>query len=245
MKKIYYEKTTRYIMKKINIEKVVGNALFKGMDKRNVEDMIKCIRPKLVSVRKNDYVAFAGNSFDGLGILLSGQAVVSRENAAGKRIIMTNLNAGDIFGEMIVFSSLATWPVSVQAITDCTAMFLSKEKIVKTCGKACKWHYDMILNLMSIISDKALTLNKKLDYISIKSMRVKISTYLLELYKKTGSTSFIMPLNRNELADFLNVSRPSMSREMGRMRDEGIIDFHRSAVKILDLEALKEIILEE
>jgi DNA-binding transcriptional regulator LsrR (DeoR family) len=47
-------------------------------------------------------------------------------------------------------------------------------------------------------------------------------------------------MNRQQLADFLNVSRPSMSRELSRMRDEGIIDFHLSAVRILDIERLKE-----
>ncbi|HEY8349361.1 MAG TPA: helix-turn-helix domain-containing protein, partial [Clostridia bacterium] len=62
---------------------------------------------------------------------------------------------------------------------------------------------------------------------------------LLEQYKKSGKTTFMLAMNRNELADFLNVARPSLSREMCRMRDEGMIDFHRSSVQIRDMEALK------
>ena len=83
-------------------------------------------------------------------------------------------------------------------------------------------------------------LNKKVEYLTIKSMRGKISTYLLEQYKRTGDKNIILSLNRNELSDFLNVSRPSMSREMCKMRDEGLIDFHLTEFEILDIESLKK-----
>ena len=73
-------------------------------------------------------------------------------------------------------------------------------------------------------------------------MRGKISAFLLEQYEKQGSATFILPLKRNEMAEFLNVARPSLSREMCRMRDEGLIDFHQSTIKIKDLEALKNLI---
>jgi CRP-like cAMP-binding protein len=92
---------------------------------------------------------------------------------------------------------------------------------------------------MKVISDKSLMLNKKVEYLSIKSIRGKICTYLLEQSEITKGNNIILPLKRNELADFLNVSRPSMSREMCQMRDEGIIDFHLSTFRIKDIDALK------
>jgi CRP-like cAMP-binding protein len=84
-----------------------------------------------------------------------------------------------------------------------------------------------------------LLLNQRVEYLTIKSMRGKISNYLLEQYRITGNNHLILPLNRNELADFLNVSRPSMSRELCSMRDEGVIDFHLNAFRIVDIEKLK------
>ena len=63
--------------------------------------------------------------------------------------------------------------------------------------------------------------------------------YLIDQYKISKNTTLTIPLKRNELADFLNVSRPSLSREMCAMRDEGIIDFHLSTFKIKDIELLK------
>jgi Mn-dependent DtxR family transcriptional regulator len=93
--------------------------------------------------------------------------------------------------------------------------------------------------MLSVVSGKALMLNRKLEYLSIKSLRGKICTFLMEEYNKTSQDTLIMTLKRNELADFLNVSRPSLSREMCKMRDEGMIEFQRENIRITDLEAVK------
>ena len=85
-------------------------------------------------------------------------------------------------------------------------------------------------------------LNKKIEYLSIKSIRGKISMFILEQHKKTNKLIFTIEMNRNDLADYLNVSRPSMSREMCKMRDEGVIEFHLSTIKIKDLDALKTMV---
>ncbi|NWJ46786.1 MAG: winged helix-turn-helix domain-containing protein [Chloroflexi bacterium] len=58
----------------------------------------------------------------------------------------------------------------------------------------------------------------------VKSIKGKISKYLLELQRRSGICTFMLPLKRGELADFLNVSRPTLSREFCKLRDEGIID---------------------
>ncbi|WP_036947259.1 Crp/Fnr family transcriptional regulator [Pseudobacteroides cellulosolvens] len=213
--------------------------LFNSIDENELLTMLKCINPKIVSYKKNDYIALAGEKFNSLGIIAEGEASISMENAAGNRIMMAILKAGDMFGEMLVFSKLSAWPANVQAQEPCTVFFLQREKIIGECEKMCSWHRTLIQNMLVIISERALMLNKKLEYLSIKSIRGKLSKFLLEESKKAGNTTFMLPMNRNELSDFLNVSRPSMSREMCLMRDEEIIDFHLSSIKILNVDALK------
>lgn len=146
-----------------------------------------------------------------------------------------------MFGEMLVFSSNKMWPVTVRVQSSCRVLFLTHSDLIARCGNNCSWHISMLTNFMKVISDKALLLNKKVEYLSIKSIRGKICSYLLEQYQSTGNTTMILPLKRNELADFLNVSRPSLSREMCQMKDEGIIDFHLSKFSIKDMEALKSL----
>ena len=76
----------------------------------------------------------------------------------------------------------------------------------------------------------------------IKSMRLKLATLICDCYKKQQSAEINLGMNRNEMAEFLNVSRPSMSREMCRMRDEGMFDFRKEIIKIKNLAALEEIV---
>lgn len=214
--------------------------LFKNISSHELSAMILCLNPSVKVYKRNEYVTIEGDECKGIGIVLSGKAVVSKENASGNRVMLSVLGPGEIFGEIIAFSNQFTWPASVISQDECEIMFLPREKIIGQCEKVCSWHRTLITNLLCITSQRALMLNKKVEYLTIKSIRGKISTFLLDLYKKTNNNNVMLNMNRNELADFLNVSRPSMSREMCRMRDEGIIDFHLSAIRIKDIEALKE-----
>ncbi|ABZ82630.1 transcriptional regulator, crp/fnr family [Heliomicrobium modesticaldum Ice1] len=214
--------------------------LFDGLEPAVVKEMLVCLEPRMNQYKKSDTIAFAGEAFDSIGILLKGEARVIKETAAGHRSMMAVVRPGGLFGEIVVFSSNAVWPATVIAQEECQVLFIPRRKLVEQCERSCAWHRVLIQNMLRIISEKAMMLNKKVEYLSIKSMRGKLSTFFLEQHKKSGAATFRLPMKRNELADFLNVSRPSMSREMARMRDEGLIDFHLETVRIIDVERLME-----
>lgn len=213
--------------------------LFKDIGLREIGSIIECIRPTIYNYKKNECIAVAGEEFNGIGIILNGKAEIAKENASGNRVMITILKSGDMFGEMAAFSGNKCWPATVYAHEECRCIFMPPQVIVGECEKMCPGHKQLILNMLKIVTSRALMLNRKVEYLSIKSMRGKISTYLLEQYKKAGNIMFDININRNELAEFLSVSRPSMSREMCRMRDEGIIEFYRSSIRIIDIEKLK------
>jgi len=225
------------------IETYIGiiqeSPLFYGIKSDEVMSMLQCLTPKIQSYNKNECIVNSGETLDRFGIVLEGEAIIVKENADGNRVIISVVKKGDLFGEMLVFSSHKVWPVTVRVQASCKVLFLTNSDLIARCGKNCSWHISMLQNFMKVISDKSLMLNKKVEYLSIKSVRGKICTYLLEHYQNAKNNTIILPLKRNELADFLNVSRPSMSREMCQMRDEGIIDFHLSTFRIKDIEALK------
>lgn len=214
--------------------------LFDGLSPEALKVVFGCLKPRVYNYPKGGFIAVEGETFAGLGILLSGKATVVKENAAGARIVMTTMAPGDMFGEITVFSKIGIWPASVIAQAECQVIFLPSVKIIGTCANICESHKQLIINLLTIVSEKAVALNRKVEYLAIKGMREKICTFLLEQYKLTKSTTFTITMNRNDLADFFNVCRTALSREMGRMRDEGLIDFYRSSIKIKDLTALKK-----
>lgn len=214
-------------------------ALFEGIRPEDLNIVLSCLNPKVSGYDKNETLTVTGERLSGLGIVLSGEVVVAKENAAGTRVIMAFNGPGEMFGEIAAFSDDAVWPASVVARRACTVMLLPAGKIVGNCERSCGSHKLLISNMLSIVSNKALMLTRKVEYLAIRSLRAKISTFLLEQFKRTGKETFMLPLKRNELADFLNVSRPSLSREMSRMRDEGVIDFHRDSIKIIQVDALR------
>ena len=219
--------------------KVLSNcALFQGISPEETAVLLPGLQPAMRRFAKNEFLALAGEKFLGIGILVAGSAAVIKENASGERSILALLGPGDLFGEMAAFSKKMIWPATIIALRDCQAVFLPPEKIVdgKTPDSPAK--KQLIINLLHIISEKALHLNKKLEYLGIKTIRGKISAFLLE--QQAGRREFTLPFKRHELADYLHVSRPALSRELGRLREEGIIDFQRSQVTILDEAAMRQ-----
>ncbi len=232
-------------MLKKHLETISKNILFSGIKPEEITKMLDCFQPRLYEAQKSWYIVTNGEDCEELGILLEGEAAVCKENPAGNRVVIIILKPADVFGEVVAFSSHNKWPATVEALEDCKVLFIKKKRIVEECEKMCPWHRKLIYNYLKIISEKAIMLNKKVEYLTIKSTRGRVCTYLLERYKKTEGQHIRLPLNRNELADYLNIARPSLSRELCRLRNEGVIDFHLTMVRILDIEALKLMSVQE
>lgn len=214
--------------------------LFADIEDPELLDMLRCFRSTVKGYHKEGLIALEGDPFTGIGVILSGSVIVSKVNEQGERVVISKFGQGQMFGEMIAFSKKNKWPATVSALEETEVISVDPSLIVNTCGKMCASHRQLIMNMLTLISNKALVLNKKVEYLSKKSMRGKLAKYIIEQKKGKATLNFDVDMNRNELADFLNVSRPSMSRELGRMKEEGLIDFHKQTFKILMVEALKE-----
>lgn len=217
--------------------------LFDTIESKDLNSMITCMNPILTLYKKNEFVSIEGENLDKLGIIVTGSVAVTKENLVGDRVIISNLYQGETLGEMVIFSDKKVWPATVMALEECEIMYIPPGTIVGQCEKSCISHRVLIQNMLKIISRKGLMLNKKVEYLVMKNLRSKISRFLFDEYVNSGKPYFLISMNRNELADFLNVSRPSLSREMSKMRDEGIIEFHRSSIKINNIDALKKLIV--
>ena len=221
------------------IESLSGTTLFRGIDSEGIKSMLNCLNPRIISYKKGDNIANTGAPFHGIGIVIDGEVVIAKENIAGNRAILTVLKKGDMFGEMISFTEKKIWPVTVTSQSDSEVIFISPEKVITQCEKMCTSHQKLIENMLYIMSRKALLLSRKVDYLSIRSLRGKLCAYLIEQWKSQGTPIFTLPMNRDELADFFNVARPSISREFSKMKDEKLIDYHKASFKIIDLERMK------
>lgn len=212
--------------------------LFNNIDKDNYEKFLECIDAHIKHYREEEYIFFSGDEVNYVGVVLSGVLEILKESMSGNKHIVAMVKESDMFGEGIVCTAKRISPVTVQANEDSVVLFIPYERIIKACGNSCSYHFDMIQNMMVILGEKNLHLNKKLEILTLKGMREKLAAFLINEVKEEEAYTFQVFLNRTEMADYLNVSRTSMCRELSRMKEEGLIDYYGRSFKILNKEEL-------
>lgn len=187
---------------------------------------------------KNQLIACEGENCINIGIVLTGSVEIQKNSVSGKSITIAKLSSGNIFGEIIIFSDINKYPSTIIASEKSEIMFISKNDILKLCSI----NITFLNNFMSLLSNRILLLNKKLKNLSYETLRQKISNFLIENYVLNKSFIFQINYSRQEMAEALGVPRPSLSRELANMKNDGLIDYHKNTFKILDLNNLKNIL---
>lgn len=202
--------------------------LFRDIDKNDLEPLLKCLSAVLKSFDKNQFIFMVGEPASSVGIVLSGSVTVLHEDFWGNRSILTRLGPGELFAEAFSCSDNDTLPVSVIASEKTQLLMVDCKKIITTCSSACVFHTSLIKNLLKILSKKNVQLTRKIEHLSRATTRDKLLSYLSSQAQHLGKSSFEIPFNRQELADYLSVDRSAMSTELGKMRNEGLLDFKRN-----------------
>ena len=81
----------------------------------------------------------------------------------------------------------------------------------------------MTTNLLTISAHKNLHLSGRSFHISPKTVRGRVMAYLNTVSLQKHSKEFDIPFDRQQLADYLNLERTALSKELGRMQKEGLI----------------------
>ena len=215
-----------------NFEILSQCPLFSSIGREDLESMLQCLGARRAFYEKNQHVFLEGDPARWVGVVLSGGVQIIREDLDGNRSILASAGPGELFGEVFACAGLDQLPVTVTAIADSHILRLSCRRIIETCSQSCAFHSLLIQNLLRIVARKNLMLNQKIEFISKRSTREKLMAYLTAQAKAADSHTFSIPYNRQELADYLGVERSAMSAELGKLKKEGILDFHKNHFQI-------------
>jgi CRP-like cAMP-binding protein len=207
---------------------LLNTSLFDSILAEEISAILKCLKAKVIHYQKNEPIIICGDKIESLGIILSGSVQVIKDEASGRQTILSVFGPGETFAETLVCAGVQKSDVNVLATRDSDILFLKYSQVVHSCTNACAFHSKLIQNMLKILAQKNLAMNNKISYLVIKSMRQKLETYLWEQFVSSGKSEIELTLSRNELADFLNVDRSAMSRELCRMRDDGLIVFQKT-----------------
>lgn len=216
--------------------KLNNNFLFKGVSDEKIEEIFSYIKYSEVSYNKGQILFQEGDACKNIGIIEEGSIQLERIYSSGKSIVLAKLSAGDVFGEALVISSTALYPATVIAKSNCKIIFINKKEIMKLCSS----NERILENFVTLLSDKVIMLNKKVKSTSLKSVKHKVVDYILEKSNVENSNVIMINESKEDIAAYLGMPRPSLSRELIKLRDENIIDFDRNSITILKFHELEE-----
>jgi len=211
----------------------INSPLFAGITPEDRKAMLDCIGYHVASFQKGDIVAFEAENIRHIGIVLSGAVDMVKEDLWGNRTMLIRTQKNEMFGETFACGtdnlSVVTFVVSEPA----RVLFLPFDRVMHSCTMACVFHHQLIENMVRIIADKNRDLMRKVEVVSKRTIREKLLAYLSLQAQVQGSRYFESPLGRVELAEYLCVDRSAMTRELAKMKDDGLIDYYRNCFRIL------------
>jgi len=207
------------------------NPLFVNIPYNEFEKMLNCLAVRTVRYKKNDIIILSGNTIEAIGLLLSGTAHITREEANGDLTLLVILDTSDLFGEILACAGVKHSPVTIRAAEDAEMLFIDIKSITDITKATCPGHKKLIENMVGIIARKAILLDQKIEILSKRTTREKLRCYFD--IERGAAKKFTIPFTREELANYLCVNRSALSHELCNMRDEGLIAFHKNHFEIL------------
>ena len=207
--------------------------LFDGITPSDRKPMLHCIGYHVGKYSKGEIIAFEGENLKHIGIVLSGSVDMVKEDLWGNKTMLIRMRKNELFGETFACGNDNLSVVTFVVSDDAEVMFMPFSRVMHSCTMACEFHHRLIENMVKVIADKNRDLMQKVDVVSKRTIREKLLAYLSIQAQQQDSRYFEIPLGRVELAEYLCVDRSALTRELSKMKDDGLIDYDRNCFKIL------------
>lgn len=208
-----------------------NSALFCGIPPEEIEPLCRWMDAEQRRVSKNERILAAGQPVTALGMVLAGRIQIVQDDYWGNRSILAHVGPGELFAEAFVCAQAADMPVSVEAVEESELLLFAYDKIMADASPA---HHQFLRNMLQILANKNLTLTKKIEVLSQRSIREKLLSYLSAQAKRAGSDTFTIPFDRQGLADYLSADRSALSSVLSKLKQEEILTFHKNQFTILN-----------
>ena len=218
-------------MEKILCE--INSPLFNGIRPEDRIAMLGCIGYYIATFKKGDIVAFEEEKIKHIGVILAGSVDMVKEDIWGNKTMLVRIRKNEVFGETFACGSDNSSVVTFLVSENAQILFMPFNRVMHSCTMACQFHHRLIENMLSIIANKNRDLMRKVEVVSKRTIREKILTYLSIQAETQESRYFDIPLGRVELAEYLCVDRSALTRELAKMKEDGLIDYDKNCFRIL------------
>lgn len=210
-----------------------NSMLFKDMKDKEITEAVNSLSVTKKFYKKDELILMAGSTTNFLGMVLSGSLTIEINDVWGNRTILSYVEKGEFFAEAfaILQDELVSVDVNANEESEIALFDMSMLHILKQTYS--EWLLKLLNNLLMISVQKNMMLSQRSIHTSSKSARGRIMAFLNNTALKTKTTEFTIPFNRQQMADYLNLDRSALSKELGKMRDDGMIKFRKNYFKII------------
>lgn len=212
---------------------IFNTPLFDGIAKVDIEKMLGCLSAREKHFLRGETIYECGAVDLKVAIVLSGEVYAVRSDINGGRAILMRSGANELFGETSAARRLYPSPVSFEAAQDCHVLLLDYRRMMSRCERCCECHTAMVENLIGLLAEHSLRLTRKLEHLAKRSTREKLLSYLYEQSGIAGSSEFVIPFDRVQLADYLCVDRSGLCVQLARLQREGVLTYEHNRFKLL------------
>ncbi len=211
----------------------IHSPLFDGIDPIDRKTLLGCIGYHTATFRKGDIVAFEEEYIKHVGIVICGAVDMVKEDVWGNKTMLVRIRKNELFGETFACGSDNISLVTYLVSEDAKILFIPFDRAMHNCTMSCTFHHQLMENMVRIIANKNRDLMRKVEVVSKRTIREKLLAYLSIQTQLQGTRYFEIPLGRVELAEYLCVDRSALTRELAKMKEDGLIDYDRNCFRML------------
>lgn len=216
----------------MDFDLISKTALFHGCSPSETEQMLECLEYTIRAYQKDEVICSRGKVIPEIGIVLSGSAQIESDDIWGNRSVLSVVGQGGIFAEAYACVPDEPLMVNVVANGSCEILFLNVSKIFAAEGNTGPVHGKFIQNLVVVCAKKNLELSHRIFHTSSKTIRGRLMSYFSQQVSLQKSGRISIPFDRQQLADYLGVDRSALSKELGKMKKDGLLNYHKNQFEL-------------
>lgn len=221
----------------MDIQKLQKSMLFHDMTESEITKALQVLEAHEKSYEKGETLLIAGTITERIGLVLEGSVTIESNDAWGNRTIISHVGKGQVFAETYALLVNEPMLVDVTASEDCLILFLRTGGIQSLKNSLDPWALKYITNLLTISMHKNLILSGRSFHTAPKTIRGRVMAYLNSVSLQRQSREFDIPFDRQQLADYLNLERSALSKELGKMQKDGLVSCRKNHFIILQTES--------
>ena len=214
--------------------------LFNGLTDSEIYEFVQHSKPYYISLYQGQTVSLEKHYSNMLSVVVSGDVLISSTDSNGNKTYIKTFTEGESSGSLYSILDYSNTLIEIEGKEDSEVILIDPDSLYVTDKKIAVIQQKMLVNL--IRSQKGLfnAISERMYCLTQRSIREKILRFLSYCHNSNGSTEFDIPMTREELASYLAVDRAALSRSLGELKKEGIIDFHKNHFIVLDTEFLSK-----